>query len=141
MPPRPDVLPESVTLQRGGGVILVGEKGILLHDTYGRNPRLYPETLMETAKAIPQKYERIEADGQNNALHRMNWAKAARGRSRASCPFEYAGPLTETMLLGIVALRTGQGRRIQYDGVTGNVTNAAEASPFLHRPYRAGWVL
>jgi predicted dehydrogenase len=141
MPPRPDVLPEGVTLQRGGGVILVGEKGILLHDTYGRNPRLYPETLTEAARAIPQKYERIEADGQNNALHRMNWAKAARGQGKASCPFEYAGPLTETMLLGIVALRSGQGRRIQYDGVTGNVTNAAEAGQFLYRQYRDGWVL
>jgi hypothetical protein len=142
MPPRPDVLPESVTLQRGGGVIFfVGEKGILLHDTYGRNPRLYPETLMEAAKAVPQKYERVEADAQNNALHRMNWAKAARGLTKASCPFDYAGPLTETMLLGIVALRTGQGRRIQYDGVTGNVINATEANQFLHREYRAGWVL
>ncbi len=140
MPGRPDLLPESVTLQRGGGGLLVGEKGILLHDTYGRNPRLYPESLMETAKAVPQKYERVETDGQN-ALHRMNWAKAAKGLTKASCPFDYAGPLTETMLLGIVALRTGQGRRIQYDGDAGRVTNATEANQFLQREYRAGWVL
>ena len=66
MPGRPDLLPESVTLQRGGGGLLVGEKGILLHDTYGRNPRLYPESLMEAAKAVPQKYERVETDGQND---------------------------------------------------------------------------
>jgi hypothetical protein len=118
----------------------VGEKGILLHDTYGRNPRLYPETLTEAAKAVPQKYERVEADSQNNALHRMNWAKAARGLTKASCPFDYAGPLTETMLLGIVALRTGQGRRIQYDGVTGRVTNVTEANQFLQRDYRPGWL-
>jgi hypothetical protein len=140
MPARPELLPENVTLQRGGGAILVGEKGILLHDTYGRNPRLYPESLMETAKAVPQKYERVEAEGQN-ALHRMNWAKAARGLTKASSPFDYAGPLTETMILGIVALRTGQGKRIQYDGVTGRVTNPADANQFLQREYRAGWVL
>jgi hypothetical protein len=76
-----------------------------------------------------------------NALHRMNWAKAAKGLTKASCPFDYAGPLTETMLLGIVALRTGQGRRIQYDGEAGRVTNATKANQFLQREYRAGWVL
>jgi hypothetical protein len=141
MPPRPDLLPDNVTLQRGGGVILVGEKGILLHDTYGRNPRLYPESLMEAAKTVPQKYERVEADAQSNALHRLNWVKAAKGLTKASCPFDYAGPLTETMLLGIVALRTGQGRRIQFDGVTGRVTNVTDANQFLQREYRPGWVL
>ena len=67
--------------------------------------------------------------------------EGGKGLTKASCPFDYAGPLTETMLLGIVALRTGQGRRIQYDGDAGRVTNATEANQFLQREYRAGWVL
>src|SRR6202451_3291277 len=48
-PPRPDVLPDEVTLKSEGGVIFIGERGILLHDTYGSNPRLYPQTLAEAA--------------------------------------------------------------------------------------------
>ena len=49
MPARPDVLPEDVPLDRGGGVIFIGEKGILVHGTYGANPKLYPASLMEAA--------------------------------------------------------------------------------------------
>ena len=47
--------------------------------------------------------------------------------------------LTETMLLGIVALRTGQGRKILYDGVQMLVTNIRDANQYLTREYRAGW--
>ncbi len=141
MAPRPDVLPENVSLERGGGVIIIGEKGILMHETYGKNPRLYPESLMEQAKKVPQKYERIETDERKNALHRMNWAKACKGQGKATSPFEYASMLTETMLLGIVALRTGQGKQIRYDGENGKVTNVSEANQYLHREYRKGWSL
>jgi hypothetical protein len=45
------------------------------------------------------------------------------------------------MLLGIVALRTGQGRRIYYDGDNMRVTNVPEANDYLTRTYRAGWSL
>jgi predicted dehydrogenase len=136
MPPRPPQLPDGVALQRGGGVIVVGDKGILLHETYGRNPRLFPESLMEAAQAVPKTYERVE-DGQ----HRVNWARAAKGQATASCPFSYAGPLTETMLLGVAALKTGQGVRIEYDGTTGRITNNDAANAHLRRVYREGWTL
>jgi hypothetical protein len=43
------------------------------------------------------------------------------------------------MLLGIVALRTGQGRKILYDGAAMSVTNIPEANQYLTREYRAGW--
>ena len=141
MAPRPDVLPESVPLQRGGGVIIVGEKGILMHETYGKNPRLYPESLMEEAKKVPPKYERVEVNERKEALHRLNWAKACKGQGKATTPIEYASMLTETMLLGIVALKTGQGRQIRYDGEAGRVTNVAEANQHLSREYRKGWTL
>jgi hypothetical protein len=141
MAPRPDVLPENVPLQRGGGVIIIGEKGILMHETYGKNPKLYPESLMEEAKKVPQKYERIETNERKDALHRMNWAKACKGQGKATSPIEYASTLTETMLLGIVALKTGQGKQIRYDGETGKITNIAEANQHLQREYRKGWSL
>lgn len=141
MPARPDVLPDNVPLERGGGVIIVGEKGILMHETYGAKPRLFPESLMEVAAKVPQKYERVETDERKNALHRINWAKACKGQGKASTPFEYATRLTETMLLGVVAMRTGQGVKIYYDGDAGTITNNADANKYLHREYRKGWTL
>ena len=54
---------------------------------------------------------------------------------------EYAAQLTETMLLGIVALRTGQGSKILYDGEKMLVTNIPDANQYLTREYRAGWAV
>lgn len=45
------------------------------------------------------------------------------------------------MLLGIVALRTGQGRKIEYDGENMRVTNLEEANQYLTRDYRPGWLM
>ncbi|MBK8316100.1 MAG: Gfo/Idh/MocA family oxidoreductase [Acidobacteria bacterium] len=141
MPDRPDVLPDNVLLDRGGGVIFYGEKGILMHETYGSNPKLYPESLMEVALKVPKTYPRIESDPKVSPKHRMNWAHAIMGKAKATCPFEYASRLTETMLLGVVALKTGQGKRILYDGAAGTITNVAEANQYLKREYRTGWSL
>lgn len=141
MPPRPEALPDDVPLDRGGGVIFVGEKGILMHETYGRNPRLFPEALHQVAARVPERYPRLEKEGEEQVRHRVIWAQAAKGQGKASCPFDYAGPLTEVMLLGNVALRTGQGQRIYYDGKMGRVTSPAEANQYLHRQARQGWSL
>ena len=135
MPKRPHLLPEDLQLDRGGGAILVGERGILLHETYGRNPRIFPEGLMEEAAAVPPSYPRVETS------HEMNWANACKGMGEATCPFSYAAPLTEVMLLGLVALRSGQGRRLEYDGAAMRVTNHEQANRYLTREYREGWSL
>jgi predicted dehydrogenase len=143
MPGRPDTLPDSVTLDRGGGVILIGDKGILLHGTYGENPRLYPASLMEDARRVAKSHPPIQtSDGpKRSAPHRINWVDAIRERSKTTCPFEYAGRLTETMLLGVVALRAGQGVRIDYDGENGRITNNSTANQYLHREPRKGWLI
>jgi predicted dehydrogenase len=134
-PPRPDVLPDEVQLRSEGGVIFIGEKGILLHDTYGANPRLYPQALSEAAAVVPKSIARIAWS------HELNWIKAIRGEAKASSPIEYAAQLTETMLLGLVALRAGQGKKIVYDGERGQITNIADANQYLTREYRAGWAI
>ena len=134
-PPRPDVLPDDVELKNEGGVIFVGEKGILLHETYGHNPRVYPQALAEAAAAVPKTLPRIPWS------HEFNWTKAIRGEAKASSPIEYAAQLTETMLLGLVALRAGPGKKILYDGERGTVINAPEANRYLTREYRAGWAI
>jgi hypothetical protein len=134
-PPRPDALPDDVELKSEGGGILLGEKGILVHDTYGANPRVYPETLSAAAAAVPRSIPRIPWS------HETNWTKAIRGQAKASSPIEYAAQLTECMLLGLVALRTGAGRKLLYEGESGRVTNIPEANQYLTREYRGGWAV
>jgi predicted dehydrogenase len=133
MPPRPDVLPDDLALNREGGVIFLGEKGILMHETYGAKPRLFPDALMQQAASLPQTMPRI------GMSHELNWVSACKGQGKATAPFEYSAALTECMLLGIVALRTGQGRKILYDAAAMQVTNIPEANQYLTREYRAGW--
>lgn len=131
--PRPAVLPDDVKLEPGGGAILVGEQGILLYDTYGHNPRLYPESLMEEYADVPQQLPRIDVS------HEMNWVNACKGLNEPSCPFSYAVPLTETMLLGIVANQAGQ--LIRYNPRDMTIPNAPDAEQYLHYEYRNGWSL
>ncbi len=163
MPQRPPMLPDDVVLDRGGGALIVGDRGVLLHETYGANPRIYPESLFrsvapEYVEEVERKKREEEArrreptgpgaagrprqlEGTPTVSHEMNWVNAIKNRTQAICPFEYAGPLTETMLLGIVALRAGQGRKIVYDGQRMTIPNAPEAEQHLRREYRAGWTL
>ena len=56
-----------------------------------------------------------------------------------SCPFSYAGPLTEAYLLGNVALKVGA--TIEWDAKALRVTNCPEANQYLKREYRKGWEL
>ena len=140
LPPRPPFLPDDATLPRGdgGGGVFIGDKGILTYETYGRNPKLYPESLNAQAESVPVTIARIEG-----ARHEVNWAQACKGEAQASSPFDYAAGLTETMLLGIAALRAGgsAGKRILYDAARMEFTNAPEGNRFLTREYRAGWSL
>ena len=106
-----------------------------MHETYGDNPQLYPAELHEEAAAVPQTFTRIEDS------HEMNWARACKGEVEATSPFSYAAPLTEVMLLGLVALRAGQGFRMEYDAAHMRVTNSEAANTFLTREYRQGWSL
>ena len=135
MPPRPDGLPEDVALERSGGVLYVGERGLLMHETYGANPQIFPKSLAAEAEAVPESVPRV------GDSHQMNWVNACKQGGQASSPFDYAARLTEVMLLGIVALRTGQGRTIHYDSDAMRVTNVEEANRYLTREYREGWAV
>jgi predicted dehydrogenase len=117
----------------GGGGVFVGQSGFLTYETYGDNPKVFPAALAAEAEKIPKTFARVEGS------HERNWAQACKGLTKASSPFEYAAPLTEVMLLGVVALRAGQARQIQYNGEQMTITNVPEANQYLTRPYRAGW--
>jgi hypothetical protein len=84
---------------------------------------------------VPKTFPRVEVP------HEVNWANAIRGTTKPSSEFEYAAKLTETMLLGIIALRAGEGKKVFYDGANMRTTNAPEVNAYLTREYRAGWSL
>ena len=136
LPATPPGFPPGLTMNPDGGVLFVGAKGMLMHETYGEKPVLIGEGLEEKAKKIPQTLPRI-AGGLGG--HEQNWIRAIRGEEKISCPFDYAVPLNETMILGIVALKADQ--PLEYDGVAGRVTNVADANQYLSRQYRKGWEL
>ena len=130
LPPKPVEMGEE-EFNKGGGVLFVGTKGKLLHDTYGYNPRLLPKSLHDSTGKPPQTIERIKTS------HEMNWIDAIRGTQKASTPFEYSAKLNEIMLLGVVALNAG--KKIQYDGAGMKITNVADSDALLKRAYRDGW--
>ena len=67
------------------------------------------------------------------------WINACKGSLKTACDFEYSGNMIEQMLLGLVAYRVG--KKLDYDGATGQVTNSPEANALLRRTYRSGWTL
>jgi hypothetical protein len=132
-PPTPPEFGEGEKLNEEGGAIMVGTKGKVIHDTYGLRSRLLPKSLQQSVGDPKLTLPRIRTS------HEVNWSNACKGEGEASTPFEYAAKLTETMLLGVVALRAGT--KIHYDAANMKITNSKEANDLLKREYRRGWSL
>jgi hypothetical protein len=113
------------------GMMLVGDKGKIIAGFRGENPELYAENKNITPKRNPSERSREDA---NNV-----WIDSFRNNTQSPGSFIYTGPVTETILLGGVALRTG--KRVEYDSVNMKITNVTEANKFLVREYRKGWEL
>jgi predicted dehydrogenase len=111
----------------GSGSVLVGEKGSLLIPHVGM-PRLLPD---ETFKAFA--IEKVPA-----VDHYTGWADACRGVGKTTSHFDYAGPLTEAVLLGTVAIRV-PGETLKWDAGAMKVTNSPTADVLLRKTYRKGW--
>jgi hypothetical protein len=69
----------------------------------------------------------------------MEWYEACRGGEPAGCHFEWAGPLTEFVLLGNIAIRTG--KPLEWNSAETRFAGPEEANQFIHSPYREGWSL
>jgi len=138
MPSRPDILdPEEELGDNEGGLVFRGDKGVLICGCYGRNPRVFPECLRTDLPKIPQTIERIPggADG-----HEKDWLRACKGGKAASSNFEYAGPLSEMVLMGNLAVRFPN-QLLLWDGENMQIKNNKDANGFVRREYRAGWTL
>jgi hypothetical protein len=71
--------------------------------------------------------------------HHQEWITACKTGSATTCNFDYSGAVTETVLLGNVAYRTGH--KLEWDGANMKFTNCPEANDYLQREYRSGWTL
>src|SRR5262245_40747145 len=132
MPATPAEMPEGQKLP-GNGVLYVGSKGKMYHGSHGGMPQLLPRELHEQAKLVPKTMPRSPG-------HYEEWVQACKGGKSPAASFEYSGPLTETVLLGVLALRA-PGTRIEWDSANFKVTNVPELNQHLHVEYRKGWTL
>jgi hypothetical protein len=70
--------------------------------------------------------------------HYQQYVEAVRGNGQTSASFDYAGPLTESVLLGCLATRFPK-TTLEWDPENMKVTNVKEANQFVRKQYRKGW--
>ena len=137
------------------GVIMIGEKGIMTCGVYGANPKIY----LNTGEIITSDDTGTNELPENG--HQYFWAEACKegfGKQKhqnLTSSFDFAGPLTETILMGNLAIRsylvreprTDSGynypgrKKLLWDGSAMKVTNFEPANQFVKRDYREGWSL
>ena len=133
MPQRPAELEEGRKFGEADDNLFIGDKGKML------GYRLIPEARMKEYGKPPQKIARSPG-------HHKEWIDACKGGPAARANFDWAGPLTEAVLAGNVALKMEKqlyekGLKLHYDGPNMQVTNLPEANKYIRDEYRAGWSL
>ena len=129
--PKPYINLEKI----GHGAMFKGTRGFLVADFDSRIILPYGKAADMTYYNPRKKSELVPPLGH----FQKEWTNACKGNLKTSCNFDYGGTLIEQMLLGLVAYRVG--RKIEYDGANGRVTNSDEANKLLSRRYRPGWTL
>ncbi len=119
-------LPDGLKLPNQGS-LFVGEEGTMLLP-HASTPQLFPEEKFKDAG-----YPDLEPRD-----HYHQWVDACIGEGQTSSPFAYAGPLTEALLLGVVANRF-PGKKLMWDADSLRVTNLPEANALLKRTPRDGF--
>jgi predicted dehydrogenase len=121
-------IPKELEPGRGTApVTYIGDKGVLM------GHRLIPESKQKGYGKPPEVLPRSPG-------HHKEWVDACLGGPPAGSNFvDHGGILTETCLLGNVALRAG--KKLTWDGLNFKITNDESANKFLHREYRQGWSL
>jgi predicted dehydrogenase len=114
------------------GLLFIGDKGKILCEFHGQSPRLLPESKMRDFQPPPKTLPR-------SIGHDEEWIRAARGGPPAGANFTVAGPITEALLLGNVALRTG--KKLAWNPLSLEVPGVPEAAALIDPPRREGWSL
>jgi len=160
-PFRPEFLPEGEPLSEDGGangMLMIGEKGLMTCGLYGRNPKVYTKD----GKKYEIPKEQAVAQTMPEWGHQILWADACKAgygsaqQKALTSSFDFAGPLTESVLMGNLAIRAynlrtaranGQGfdypgrKKLMWDGQNMRITNFDDANQFVKREYRDGWKL
>ncbi len=137
LPERPEIIENGRQMgDNDGGVLIVGDRNTLMHGVYGRNPRLIPDAVHTETPAPAQTLARSPGIYQE-------WIDAIKDRGKiTTSSFEYSARLTETMLLGNVAVRrAGEHKVLNYDGSAMRFSNDEEANALLDKDYRPGFGL
>lgn len=132
----PELEPGRMMGNQNGGVLYVGEKGkIMASDENAQNPRIIPEAKMREYRLPPKTIPRSNG-------HFKEWIEACKGGEPAKANFDYAGPLTEAVLLGNLAVRfQEQNVRLEWDPENMRVNNVPKADALITPEYRPGWSL
>jgi predicted dehydrogenase len=134
LPQRPAEL-EPGRRMTDGGTIFVGSKGIILGTDTQDSPRIVPEAKMRAYQRPEKTIPRVKGD---RAGHEQDWIRACKEGKPASSNFEYSALLSETVVLGNLALFF-PGEKLEWDGENMRVTNNEEANSFVKQPARQGW--
>lgn len=148
LPERPEELsPEEPMGDSGGGAIIAGTKGKMMCSTYGDNPLLLPTSRTKEVNT-PQTIARVP---EGHYLQWVNACMAGYGKKELSSSFDYAGPLTEAILMGNLALsawnikdakdRFPGRKKLLWDAKNMKITNFDEANQFVKRDYKNGYKL
>jgi predicted dehydrogenase len=162
-PFHPDLVPANDAMgepDSSNGAMLIGDKGVMMCATYGKDPKVYlksGEKLTMPKGAFETKYTSLPEWG-----HHVAWTDACKAgfdskeHKALSSSFDYSGPLTETVIMGNLAIRSynlrtanadGKGfsypgrKRLLWDGKSMKITNFDEANQFVTRKYRGDWKL
>lgn len=157
-PPRPEELgPNEMMGDGGNGTIFIGTKGKMMCATYGANPKLLP-TSRTAEVTVPKTIDRVPDGAEGHYRQWVEACLAGYGKNELSSPFDTAGPMTESILMGNLAIRSydirkprpnsnnqfdfpGRNIKLVWDGPNMKITNFDDANQFVKREYRAGWSL
>ena len=150
VPKRPDeLLPDEELGQDGSGYIFEGTKGKIMAN-YSKAPVLLPTARMKEVMLPQQTIARIPGAEDGHYTQWVDACLAGYGNMELSSPFEYAGPFTEAVLMGNLAIRSYAMRnnkgypgrkKLLWDAKNMKITNFDEANQFVKRDYRSGWSL
>jgi predicted dehydrogenase len=134
LPARPEGLDPQVKFAQSGCLFAGTKASMILSGNAGDIVQIFPQPTIE---APPRLLDRNTRGKDLLQKHIGEWMAACRGDGKTLSNFAYAGPMTESLLLGNLAVRVGQ--KIEWDGPNLRITNHETANQWVNKPYREGW--